>query len=116
MTKRLGLSAMHRSTQYAPLAALGAFLQQRDFFAPLWEHVQLGGETIFHEPHPKLLDVGVTMLAACSSLKQINNRLPPHTDPAAASGRDEFSGQSTIPRTLVAFLPPTVAPLPTALD
>jgi hypothetical protein len=63
MTKRLGLSAMQRSTQYAPLAALGAFLQQRDFFAPLWEHVQLSGKTIHHEPHQKLLDVVVSMLA-----------------------------------------------------
>ena len=49
MTKRLGLSAMQRRTQYAPLAALGAFLPQRDFFAPLWGHVQLGGKTIFHD-------------------------------------------------------------------
>src|SRR5215510_2228902 len=63
MTKRPGLSAMHRSTQYTPLAALGAFLQPRDFFAPLWEHVQLGGKTIDHEPHQKLLDVVVSMLA-----------------------------------------------------
>ena len=89
MTKRLGLSAMHRSTHYAPLAALGAFLQQRDFFAPLWEHVQLGGKTIYHEPHQKLLDVVVSMLADCSSLKQINTRLRPDTALATAWGRSE---------------------------
>ena len=87
MTKRLGLSAMHRSTQYAPLAALGAFLQPRDFFAPLWEHVQLGEKTIDHEPHKKLLDVVVSRLADCSSLKQINTRLRPDTALAAAWGR-----------------------------
>ena len=79
MTKRLGLSAMHHSTHYAPLAALGAFVQQRDFFAPLWEHVQLGGKTIDHEPHQKLRDVVVSMLADCSSLKQIHTRLRPDT-------------------------------------
>jgi hypothetical protein len=108
MTKRLGLSAMQRSTQYAPLAALGAFLQQRDFFAPLWEHVQLGEKTIYHEPHQKLLDVVVSMLADCSSLKQINTRLRPDTD--------VFADQSTISRTLDAFTPATVAQLRTAVE
>ena len=116
MTKRLGLSAMHRSTQYAPLAALGAFLQPRDFFAPLWEHVQLGEKTIDHEPHQKLLDVVVSMLADCSSLKQINTRLRPDTALAVAWGRDVFADQSTISRTLDAFTPVTVAQLRTAVE
>src|SRR2546430_16146860 len=98
MTKRLGLSAMHRSTQYAPLAALGAFLQQRDFFAPLWEHVQLGGKTIDHEPHQKMLDVGVSMLADCSSLQQINTRPRPDTALAAAGGRGGFADPATVSR------------------
>src|SRR2546429_5109878 len=116
MIKRLGLSAMQRSTQYAPLAALGAFLQPRDFFAPLWEHVQLGGKTIYHEPHQKLLDVGVSMLADCSSLKQIHTRLRPDTALAAAWGRDVFADQSTISRTLDAFTPLNVTQLRTAVE
>src|SRR2546429_7704912 len=116
MIKRLGLSAMQRSTQYAPLAALGAFLQPRDFFAPLWEHVQLGGKTIYHEPHQKLLDVGVRMLADCSSLKQINTRLRPDTALATEWGRDVFADQSTISRKLDAFTPVTVAKLRTAVE
>jgi hypothetical protein len=116
MTKRLGLSAMQRSTPYAPRAALGAFLQQRDFFAPLWEHVPLGGKTIYHEPHQKLLDVVVSMLADCSSLKQLNTRLRPDTALAAAWGRDVFADQSTISRTLDAFTPATVAQLRTAVE
>src|SRR4030095_16668919 len=116
MTKRLGLSAMHRSTQYAPLAALGAFLQPRDFFAPLWEHVQLGGKTIDHEPHQKLLDVVVSILADFAFLKQVNPRLRPDTARAAAWGRDVFADQSTISRTLDAFTPVIVAQLRTAVE
>src|SRR5438874_13235467 len=112
MTKRLGLSAMHRSTHYAPLAALGAFLQQRDFFAPLWEHVQLGGKTISHEPHQKRRDVVVSMLADCSSLKQIHTRLRPDTALAAAWGREAFADQATITRLLDAFTPLNVTQLP----
>ena len=91
-------------------------MQQRDFFAPLWEHVQLGGKTIDQAPHQKLLDVVVSMLADCSSLKQIHTRLRPDTALAAAWGRDVFADQSTISRTLDAFTPATVAQLRMAVE
>jgi hypothetical protein len=91
-------------------------LQQQDFFAPLGEHVQLGGKTIDHEPHQKLLDVVVSMLADCSSLKQIHTRLRPDTTLAAAWGRDVFADQSTISRPRDAFTPVTVAQLRTAVE
>jgi hypothetical protein len=116
MTKRLGLSAMKRHTSYAPLAALGYSLHQSDFFAPLREHVQLGGKTILHEPHQKLLDVVVSVLADCASLKQINTRLRPDTALAAAWGRERFADQSTITRVLDAFTPLAVAQLRTASE
>jgi hypothetical protein len=116
MSKRLGLSAMKRHTPYAPLAALGYALHQADFFAPLREHVQLGGKTILHEPHQKLLDVVVSVLADCASIKQINTRLRPDTALAAAWGRDLFADQSTITRVLDAFTPVSVAQLRTALE
>jgi hypothetical protein len=116
MLKRLGLSAMKRHTQYAPLAALGYFLPQRDFFAPLWEHVQLGGKTVLHEPHEKLLDVVVSMLADCASLKHINTRLRPDTALAAAWGRKRCADQATITRVLEAFTPVSVAQLRTAVE
>ena len=72
------------------------FLQQQDFFAPLREHVQLDCKTVVHAPHEKLLDIVVSMLADCASLKQINTRLRPDTVLAAAWGRDGFADQSTI--------------------
>jgi len=98
------------------LAALGYFLQQQDFFAPLREHVELGCKTVLHEPHQKLLDAVVSMLADCSSLKQINTRLRPDTALAAAWGREAFADQSTISRGLDAFTPTTVAQLRTAVE
>jgi hypothetical protein len=114
MIKRLGLSAMQRTTQYAPLAALGYLLRQQDFFAPLREHVQLGCKAVLHESHEKLLDLVVRMLADCAALKQINTRLRPDTALATAWGRDRFAGQSTIARVLDAFTPVSVAQLRTA--
>src|SRR6266540_2954802 len=116
MTTRLGLSAMKRHTSYAPLAALGYVLHQADVFAPLREHVQLGGKTILHEPHQKLLDVVVSVLADCASIKQINTRLRPDTALAAAWGRDRCTDQSTITRVLDAFTPLAVAQLRTAIE
>jgi len=112
MTKRLSLSAMQHNTQYAPLAALGYFLRQRDFFAPLREHVKVGSKTVLHTPHQKLLDVVVSMLADCTSLKQINTRLRPDTALAAAWGREAFADQATITRLLDAFTPLNVTQLP----
>jgi hypothetical protein len=116
MTTRLDRSAMKRHTLSAPLAALGYVLHQSAFFAPLREHVQLGGKTILHEPCQKLLDVVVSVLADGASLKQINTRLRPDTALAAAWGRERFADQSTITRVLDAFTPPAVAPWRTAIE
>lgn len=116
MTKRWGLSAMTRHTPYAPLAALGYVLHPSDFFAPLREHVQLGGKTILHEPHQKLLDVVVSVLADCASIKPINTRLRPETALAAAGGRAKFADQSTMTRVLDALTPVSVAQLRTAIE
>jgi hypothetical protein len=116
MTKRLGLAAMKRHTSYAPLAALGYILHHRDLFAPLREHVRLGGKTILHEPHQKLLDVVVSVLADCASLTQINTRLRPDTALAAAWGREVFADQSTVTRVLDAFTPVSVAQLRMAIE
>jgi hypothetical protein len=115
MTTRLGLSAMTRHTSFAPLAALGYVLHQSDCFAPWREHVQLGGKTILHEPYQQWLDVVVSVLADCASLKPINTRLRPDTALAAAWGREKFADQSTITRVRDAFTPLAVAQLRTAI-
>jgi hypothetical protein len=91
-------------------------LPQADCFAPLREHVQLGGKTILHEPHQQLLDVVVSVLADCASLKPINTRLRPATVRAAAWGRQRVVDQSTITRVLDAFTPLAVAQLRTAIE
>jgi hypothetical protein len=41
MSQLLGLSKMKNNTQWVPLALLGYRLQQRDFFAPLSQHLEL---------------------------------------------------------------------------
>jgi hypothetical protein len=114
MRKRLGLSAMKRHTPYAPVAALGYVLRQRDFCAPLREHVQLGCKTVLQKPHETRLDVVVSILADCASLKPINTRLRPETARAAAWGRERCADQATMTRGLDAFTPVSVAQRRTA--
>jgi hypothetical protein len=109
MPKRWGLSAMKRHTPYAPLAALGYVLHYADFFAPLREHVQLGGKTILRQPHQKRLAMVVSVLAGDASIKPINTSLRPDTALAAAWGRDRFADQPTMTRVLDAFTPVSVA-------
>src|SRR5439155_6984235 len=87
MTKRLSLSAMQHNTQYAPLAALGYFLRQRDFFAPLREHVKVGSKTRLHTPHQELLAVVISMLGEYTSIKHTISGLTADTGSAGAARR-----------------------------
>ena len=116
MSKPRGLSAMNRHTPYAPLAAPGSLLQQQDVFAPLREPVQLDGKTVLHAPPEKRLDVVVSRLADCTSLKQIHTRLRAETALAAAWGRDRCADQSTMTRRREALTPLAVAQLRTAVE
>jgi hypothetical protein len=79
MTKRLGRSAMKHITHHAPLAVLGDVVQQRDFCAPLREHVKLGCKSVIPDPREKLRAVVVRMLADCAAVNQITTRLRPGT-------------------------------------
>ncbi len=95
---------------------MGYFLRQRDCFAPLRDHVKVGSKTVLHTPHQKLLDVVVSMLADCTSLKQINTRLRPDTALAAAWGREACADQATMTRLLDAFTPLPVTQRRTAVE
>lgn len=103
MDTRLRLTSLTHNTQFAPLAVLGYCLQRTDFFAPLRQDVHLGSKTLVHTPHEKLLDVVVSILTGCTSIKHINTRLRPDLTLAHAWGREQFAHQATIADTLDAF-------------
>ncbi len=102
-------------TGFAPLAVLGYCLTHTEFLKSLRD-VQLDIKTCQHVPHEKLQDVVVSILANCSSIKQIDLRIRPDLVLAEAWGREQFAEQSTIAETLNAFTPTSVAQLRTALD
>lgn len=103
------------TTGFAPLAVLGYCLTRTGFLKPLCD-VELDIKTYHHEPHEKLQDVLVSILANCSSIKQIDLRIRPDLVLAEAWGREQFADQSTLADTLNAFTDPSVTQLRDALD
>jgi hypothetical protein len=73
-----------------------------DFLRPL-AGVELKIKTVTHEPAQKLQDVLVSILANCSSIKQVDLRIRPDVVLAQAWGREQFAQQSTLADTLDAF-------------
>ena len=102
MTTRLVVLPQRDETQYAPLAVLGYCLTRTNFLGPL-ATVALGIKTVDHAPVEKLRDVLVSILANCSSIKQMDLRIRPDLVLAAAWGREQFAQQSTLADTLNAF-------------
>jgi hypothetical protein len=111
----VGLCRMQGNTSFAPLAALGYYLRQQDFFAPIRHEVKLKMKTVKHEPHEKLIDCLVSILVGCRNLGQSNLRLRSDEVLAAVWGRRRFAEQSTLWDTLDAFTGENVAQLRAAL-
>lgn len=79
MTKLFGLSDMKSHTQFAPLALLGYRLQQRDFFAPLHQQVQLPQKSVDYTPQEKLITCLVSVMSGCHAISHIDTRIRPDT-------------------------------------
>jgi hypothetical protein len=102
-------------TPYAPLAALGLYLRQIDFFAPIRDQVKIGQKQVVHTPLDKLTDAFITMLAGAHGLGEANTRLRRDAALQAAFGRASCADQSTIQATLNACTDANVAQMTAAL-
>ncbi len=85
MLTRLVVLPQRQDTQYVPLAVLGYCLTRTDFFAAL-RAVNLHMKTVHHAPVEKLLDIVVSILANCTSIKQVDLRIRPDLVLAEAWG------------------------------
>ena len=103
MSQLLGLSEMKSNTQWAPLALLGYRLQQREFFAPLYEQLHLSQKTVRYAPQDKLLTCLVSIMSGCHAICQIDTHIRPDFALAQAWGFDGFAQQSTVSDTLNSF-------------
>jgi hypothetical protein len=103
-------------TPYAPLAALGLYLRQIDFLAPIREQVTIEQKKLVHTPLDKLTDAFITILAGAHGLVEVNTRLRSDRALQQAFGRDGCADQSTIQDTLNACSDANVQQMTSALS
>ena len=72
---RISLIAMEGTTRFAPLVALGFFVQESDLLSPIYSRLEFPAK--MHTKHPKkaLIDLWVSILAGCRSISQINTKI-----------------------------------------
>ena len=116
MHRLLGLSDMKANTQWAPLAVLGYRLQQRKFFEPLYQQLDLHQKHIRYTSQDKLITCLVSMMSGCQSISHINTHIRPDRALAQAWGLACFSEQSSVANTLNRFTEIHVAQLRQAVN
>ena len=97
---KIGLSSMADMTQFAPLAVIGSYVRSVDLLSPLSSRVIFTQHTHTERPVAALLDLWVSILAGCRSVRQINTRIRPDLPLAQSWGQEQFADQSTIARVL----------------
>jgi hypothetical protein len=116
MRRLFGLSDMKSNTQWAPLALLGYRLQQRDFFAPFYQQLDLTQKKVFYTPQDKLLTCLVSIMSGCPVISHIDTRIRPDRALAQAWGLECFAQQSTVADTLNSFTELNVEQLRSAIN
>ncbi len=103
-------------SSHASLCALGAYLRQIDFFAPLEAHVHLKQKVVRYTPIQKVEMVFVALLAGAKALAHTGTTL--RVDPALqrAFGLPGCADQSVLAETLNAATDKDVAALRTAVE
>lgn len=116
MHRLLGFSDMKANTQWAPLALLGYRLQQRKFFDPLYQHLDLNQKQIRYTSQDKLITCLVSIMSGCQTICHINTRIRPDRVLAQCWGLECFAEQSTVADTLNHFTARHVAQLRQAVN
>jgi hypothetical protein len=116
MHQLLGLADMKANTQWAPLALLGYRLQQRKFFEPLYQQLDLQQKRLRYTSQDKLITCLVSIMSGCQSISHINTRIRPDRALAQAWGLECFSEQSSVANTLNRFTEIHVAQLRQAVN
>jgi hypothetical protein len=116
MHRLLGLSDMKANTQWAPLALLGYRLQQRKFFEPLYQNLDLHQKQIRYTSQDKLITCLVSIMSDCQAISHIDTRIRPDRALAQAWGLECFAHQSIVADTLNRFTETHVAQLRQAVN
>lgn len=87
------------NTQHAPLVALAAHYQQHNTLQPL-DTIDVGMKTVTYSPASKLQQVGLSILAGCATISEVNTQLKPDVALTRGWGLEQFTDQSMLMRTL----------------
>ncbi len=94
------VAALKGTTQFGPLAALGSYVRSVDLLSPLFSRITFTQPTHTETPVTTLIDLWVSILAGCRSVRQINTKTRPDLTLARSWGREQFAEQSTVARVL----------------
>lgn len=97
---RMSLMRLEKTTGFAPLAVLGAYVCAQDLLSPICSRVEFSKRMHTEKPLEALKDIWVSILAGCRSIHQVNTRIRPDLCLAKAWGRERFCEQSTLARVL----------------
>jgi len=102
MNINFGFTDELTNTSYAPLAALFSHYQRHNLLQPL-ENVQIPMRKRDFEPHEKLKQVLLSILAGCETLSEVHPRLKHESVLSKVIGNSRLSDQSNLSRTLDAL-------------
>ena len=102
MDIKIGFTDELTNTSYAPLAALLALYQSTRLLKPL-ETVQIPMRKRDFEPHEKLIQVLLSIMAGCETLAEFNPKLKHEQVLAQILDKLRLSDQSSLSRTLDAL-------------
>lgn len=97
---KISLATMKGATQFAPLVALGSYMRSVDILSPVYSRLQFLHSTHTEKPVEALLDLWVSIMAGCRSVRQINTKTRSDLTLAHSWGRKQFAEQSTVARVL----------------
>jgi hypothetical protein len=102
MTVEIGFTEELTNSQYAPLAALSAYYQQKNLLEPL-ARTEISMRKRDFTSADKLIQVLLSILTGCQTLSEVNSRLKPELGLACVWGFERFADQSSLSRTLDAL-------------
>jgi hypothetical protein len=91
-------------------------LQQRQFFASLYQQLDLRQKQVWYAPQDKLLTCLVSIMSGGQAICHIDTRIRPDRALAHAWGLKRFAQQSTVADTLNSFTDLHVEQLRTAMN
>ena len=110
MKIKIGFTNELTNTSYAPLAALFAHYQWNNLLEPL-KTVRIPMRKGDFEPHEKLIQVVLSILAGCRTLFEVNSRLKHEQVLAQVLGLPRLLDQSSLSRSLDALTLMNIAEL-----